>query len=265
MRSDSNGYGQAYAGDGVGYARGYARRLLLASAALVATAGQAGAQAIVNDPPAIVQRAIQHGETLLQWGSTIRSWKEQLEGMQRQYMQIRATYDSLTNGRSFGSVGQMLMDEAMRRPGAPSNRIAGALAGVDTFAASSSYMARNSFRAPTGTDYEALEMQRRSQSLANIQSNAMEGIETAERRITGLLEFLGIVESQKDLQASAALGNRVASEQVALQNEADRLKRLEIMIATQRDVNTMRDREAGRAASQSWYDNTAGAFDVPWR
>ena len=233
------------------------RFLLLAGVALAALA-PAPAAAQFTDVPAIAQRTAHQIQTLAQW-------KIQVDNMVTRVRQAKNQLDSITGIRSVEGAGRVLMNEALRRPSAPSVQILDYLEGTVRAGNMERWERMRRYEPrPDDTDYDAEELRRRRTGLANVQAELFRGIEAAEERVVGLLELLGLVERQEDMRGGQALDTRIKAEGELLANEETKLRRFAALMQAQERSDTLRDREEGRRQADVYYERTLGVWDVPW-
>ena len=234
------------------------KRTLLATTLLVIAPFTASAQGIpVYDNANIIQRATQFGQT-------IQHWNSQRVGMQNQFNQLAGIYGAATGGRPMDALGQVLSAAGIYLPGLQSGDVMQALAGASHYGNALETVQRNLLALPVGTDPDAVEMGLRRSALANRVEHALEAVRAAETRLTGLRDLRDRAGRTADIQESMALQNRISAEQASLMNDNDRTQQFAALAAAQDRVEAMRDREAGRQASQEWYDATKHVWSVRW-
>ena len=228
------------------------KRILLAGAsALVLVAAMlpapAAAQGItVYDNANLVSRGLQHTETLRQWATQARD-------MERQYGQLRSTFEAIAHTNSVSGLASNLGGLANTIPGA--GEVSGLLRGVGSIGNAGAILQGNRVFSATGSDFSATELHRRAQGLANIQALAYRQMQASEQRALGLQELLEEIDGQPDLQASAALGNRIASEQTFLAAQQQQLAQLQIMQRSQEQVDVLRVEERQRRDAEAYRDS----------
>ena len=102
-------------------------------------------------------------------------------------------------------------------------------------------------------------MQRRAQAAANIQAEAQAGMERADERIAYLNQLQQSIQDQPDVTAVAAVGARVSSEHLFLQNEANNVSRLQLIQQTQLRVDQQRAAEHDRQSAEDWTSQSTAA------
>ena len=231
------------------------KRILLAGASALALAvvapSVAHAQATVIDPARIAQSAQQQIQTILQW-------KSQLDGMQQQHRQLRATFDAIAHTNSVQGLASSLGRLSNTVPG--SGQMQGLARGVGSVAGAAAQLQGNRAFAATGNDFSAQELRRRAQGVANIQAVALQQMRASEQRIAGIDELLGQIDGQPDLQASAALGNRIGSEQAFLAAQQQQLAQLQVLQRSQEQSDAIRAEEKGRRDAEAWEARTEWAW-----
>lgn len=226
------------------------KRILLAGASalvLAVAAPSAGhAQIPVTDAAHIAKSAAQHLATIQQWTS-------QLRGMEQQYNQLRSTYEAIAHTNSVQGLASNLGRLSNTVPGAA--QILGITRGVGGIADAASILQGNRVFSATGGDWSATELNRRAQGLANIQAVAYQQMQASEQRLAGLQELMDEVDAQPDMQASAALGNRIAAEQTFLSAQQQQLTQLQILQRSQEQVDMLRAEERQRQSAEQYRDS----------
>lgn len=234
------------------------RRLLLASVSVIGISSTAMAQGIpVWDNAQIIQRA-------MQFGQTAQSWATQARQMKATYDQVSNVVTSLTGPRPMDGVAASLGMVGIYLPGLQSGSVTDAFWGMSSYGAAAQTLQRNMAAIPTNGELDLKEILLRQTGLANRWENAMAAFRVSETRNTAISELRAKAGRTMDLQESMALQNRIAAEQAALTNEADRAQYVIAMQQIQDRVQEARDREAGRLSSLAWAQSTQGAWNVRW-
>ena len=194
------------------------------------------------------------------WAQQASQMVQQLNQAVQRYQQLQATFASITGARDVTSVASAL--NSLRSVLPPSGTVPGIANGGTVAAGTSGFLQTNRVYTPTGTDFEAQEMQRRQQAYANLQAMALTGMQRAEERRDSFQEFVAAAGTQPDTQASASLQNRIQLEQAMLANEQEELTHIRVMAQMQASVDAEREQEAGRQASEAWAAKTAGAWST---
>lgn len=232
------------------------RRALMVGAglaALLAAQPKANAQAVVVCPlcaqeiPEAINRA-----------AIVANWITQLERMKLQYDQMVTTYRSITEARTVSDVGRALY--ALRDTTSTAAQLQGYAFGHGTSLGAAGFMGMNRYKAPVGDDFEAQEINRRQQAVANMQAEAQRGMEAAEERRDSLEEFVDRINGTPDLKDAAGIQARLQQETVELQNQHTKLQQLAMLSQTEDKVDALRAQEAGRAAAADWRENTESAW-----
>lgn len=228
------------------------RRTLMAGASAlalaVATPGAARAQIPVMDALANAQAQITNSQLYQQVAQAVATVRQ----LEQQYQQLQATYNALAHTTSVSGLANRLGGVAN---GYGATEIGGALTGVGGLAGSAEQVAALRFFSSTGTDFTATEMTRRAQRLGNVQAAALQGMRQSEQRIAGLRELMGEIDGQPDVQASAALANRIQAEHALLSAQQQQLAQLQLMAATQQQGDVLRAEEAQRQSAERWRDS----------
>ena len=189
---------------------------------------------------------------------------KQLTVLRDQYRQLQATYETLSHPNAVLDIGRDLLNEQMRSPGTAPTAIPGLAFGSRAARNADRFLDQNRLYAPDGDDFAAQEMRRRAQVTANLQAEALAGMERAQDRMAGLDELQASIEAQPDVTALAAVQARMASEQLFLQNEAANVGRLQLMQQTAARVDQDRAEQAGRRDAEEWRGRSMQAFERAW-
>lgn len=229
-------------------------RIMLAACAACALVQPAAAQGVpVYDNANVIQRGLQHGETLRQWASQIRE-------MERHYRQLQATYRSLSHANNVGDLARVLGVPGVRSPMPSATTMGGIASGLERAAEVGRFIGRNTHYDPTGDDWAAREMRRRSVAVANVQAVIERNMLAAEQRLRGIAELQAEIDAQPDVQASAALGNRIQAERLALQNHQTAQQDLAALQVAQQRVDEQRLMEKGREDAEEYARSTDWAW-----
>ena len=228
------------------------KRTLLAGAATASLAltvpGMARAQIPVTDALANAQAQITNSQLYQQVAQAVATVRQ----LEQQYQQLQATYNVLAHTTSVSTYASRLGGVAN---GFGGNQIGGAMTGVGSLAGAADQVATLRFFSSSGTDFSATEMTRRAQRLGNIQAAAMQGMQQSEQRIAGLRELMTEIDGQPDIQASAALNNRIQAEHALLSAQQQQLAQLQLMAATQQQGDLLRAEEAQRQSAERYRDS----------
>ena len=184
---------------------------------------------------------------------TLRQWATQARDMERQYGQLRSTFEAIAHTNSVSGLASNLGGLSNIIPGA--GEVSGLLRGAGSIGNAGAILQGNRVFSATGNDFSATELHRRAQGLANIQALAYRQMQASEQRALGLRELLEEIDGQPDLQASAALGNRIASEQTFLAAQQQQLAQLQIMQRSQEQVDVLRVEERQRRDAEAYRDS----------
>ena len=180
------------------------------------------------------------------------------ENMERQYGQLRSTFEAIAHTNSVSSLASNLGGLSNTIPGA--GEVSGLLRGVGSIGNAGTILQGNRVFSATGNDFSAQELRRRAQGVANIQAVALQQMRASEQRIAGIDELLGQIDGQPDLQASAALGNRIGSEQAFLAAQQQQLAQLQVLQRSQEQSDAIRAEEKGRRDAEAWEARTEWAW-----
>jgi hypothetical protein len=224
--------------------RSMKRTLLAAAAALPlagAPPGAAWAQIPVTDALANSQLAQQVTHALAS-----------LRQLEMQYQQLQATYNSLAHSTSVSGLANRLGSTAN---GLGASEMGSALSGAGGLAGSAQQMANLRAFSSTGSDWSAQEMTRKAQRLSNIQAVAMQQMRASEQRILGLRELMSEADAQPDIQASAALNNRIQAEHALLTAQQQQLAQLQMMARSEEQADLLRAEEMQRQSAEHYRDS----------
>jgi hypothetical protein len=217
------------------------RTLLAGATALgLAVPGMAGAQIPVTDALANSQLAQQVAHAL----GTLRQ-------LEMQYRQLQATYNVLAHTTSVSALARRLGATAN---GLGAGEMGAALSGTGGLAGSAQQMANLRAFSSAGRDWNAQEMTRKAQRLGNIQAVALQQMRVSEQRIAGLRELMSEADAQPDIQASAALNNRIQAEHALLAAQQQQLTHLQMIARTEEQADLLRAEEMQRQSAEQWRD-----------
>jgi len=234
------------------------KRTLLAGAAALALAvaapGAARAQIPVTDALANAQAQITNTQLYQQVAQAVATVRQ----LEQQYAQLQATYNVLAHTTSVSGYASGLGRVAN---GFGASEIGGVMTGAGSMAGTAEQVANLRFFQSQGTDFSATELTRRAQRLGGIQAAAMQGMQQSEQRIAGLRELMAEVDGQPDIQASAALNNRIQAEHALLSAQQQQLAQLQMMASVQQQGDILRAEEAQRQSAEQWRDSLPALGD----
>lgn len=227
------------------------RRLVGVAAVLLLPAAQVQAQTVFCTNCADEITSIAHQVQVL------AQWAQQIQAMRLQYEQLVMTYQSISHLNP-GSLQMAagLLNNASRLPGSEPAAIPGLNYGQGLSGAGQPFYDQNHYYTPQGNDWEVQEMQRREYATANLQGEAQTGITTIRQRLAGLDELQASIPTQPDVQATAAINARIASEKAYLSNETNHIQNLAMLQQTQAHVDQQRAEQYSRQSA----DNAAAAW-----
>ena len=234
------------------------KRTLLAGAAVAALAlvmpGTARAQIPVTDALANAQAQITNSQLYQQVAQAVATVRQ----LEQQYSQLQATYNVLAHTTNVSGYANGLGRVAN---GLGATEIGGVMTGAGSMAGTAEQVANLRFYSSSGTDFSATELTRRAQRLGGIQAAAMQGMHQSEQRIAGLRELMGEIDGQPDVQASAALNNRIQAEHALLSAQQQQLAQLQMMASVQQQGDLLRAEEAQRQSAEQWRDSLPALGD----
>jgi type IV secretion system protein VirB5 len=224
--------------------RNVIRKSALALAICGAVSGLAHAQLVVIDPSNLAQ-AVEQVTQLVQ----------QLKVLQEQYAQLQATYAAIAHAPQgqLNQLGAQLNVDQYRNALPTQSSTLGAVMngtgqGTGNLASSTqNYLGQNRVYAPTGTDFQAQEMQRRATSVAGSQAMAAELYQSASNRITTLRAIEAQLANAPDAKAVADIQARLLAEQTYIQAQQVQAQSLAMWQASQqRNEEQRRDEDRRR-------------------
>ena len=206
------------------------------------------AQIPVTDALAHAQTQITNSQLYQQVAQAVATVRQ----LEQQYQQLQATYNALAHTSSVSGYASRLGGVAH---GFGATEVSGMMNGTGALAGTAEQVANLRFHSSTGTDFSATEMSRRAQRLGGLQAAALQGMRQSEQRIVGLRELMAEVDGQPDLQASAALNNRIQAEHALLSAQQQQLAQLQLMATTQQQGDLLRAEEAQRHSAERYRDS----------
>lgn len=233
------------------------KRTLFAGASALAFAlstpsSPAAAQGIpVYDNAGFLRQGAQHIETIGRWTS-------QLRAMEQQYTQIYRTANSLAHTTSVQGLASDLGRLSNTVPGA--GAVGDLARGVGGIAGAAAQARSITGGVTAGPGFSAAELDRRVRSVANFQSLALQQARSVEGRISGIRGLLAEIDAQPDVQASAALGNRIQAEGAFLAAQQQQLAQLQILQRAQEQADGLREQERARLSAEELGQATEWAW-----
>ena len=210
--------------------------------------GTARAQIPVTDAIANAQAQITNSQLYQQVAQAVATVRQ----LEAQYQQLQETYSAIAHTTSVSGLASRLGGVAN---GLGATEIGGLLNGAGSLAGTAEQVASLRLFSSTGTDLTATELTRRAQRIGGIQAAALQGVRQTEQRIAGLRELMSEVDGQPDLQASAALGNRIQAEHALLGAQQQQLAQLQLMARAGESADLLRAEEAQRRSAEQWRDS----------
>jgi type IV secretion system protein VirB5 len=224
----------------------YIRRLT--SVGLLAMAGFAGtsyAQTVVIDPAVISQIVLQ------------------LKQMIAEYQVLQSSLAAVQHGSpNIMGIAPGLMSGQMRLPGSSASMMPGLNFGSGLTSGGSSFYGQNHVYTPTGTDWQAQELQRRQVATANIQGESQTGMTQIAARIASLAQLEASIQSQPDVTAVAAVNARINAEHAYLANESNNVSNLRLLQQSQATVDQQRAEQHDRQQAEQW--GSASSVQAGW-
>jgi hypothetical protein len=220
----------------------------VAALALAVLPSTARAEMAVTDALSHAQAEITNSQLYQQVAqavATVRSLEQQYQQLQATYNVLAHTTDVMTMASRLGSVAN----------GYGASEIGGMMTGVSSLAGTAEQVANLRFYSSSGTDFSATELTRRADRLGGIQAAAMQGMRQSEQRIAGLQDLMAEIDGQPDVQASAALNNRIQAEHALLSAQQQQLAQVQLMAQTQAQGDQLRAEEAQRQSAEQWRDS----------
>ncbi|UZO95028.1 VirB family protein (plasmid) [Roseomonas mucosa] len=216
------------------------RKLLLAGAmalAIGAGAAPAHAQWTVIDPSNLAQAVEQ-----------VRQLQQQYQTLQQQLQTAQQTYESVTHApdNALRDLGQQFNVDQFRNALPNTQSITNMMDGQAIGAQAQQYLNRNRVYQPTGDDFNAQELNRGAQSIANNQAVATQLYQSASARITALQGLESQLQSAPDAKAVADIQARIAQEQAMIQAQQVQAQSLGMMQQAQERNERQRSVEQRR-------------------
>lgn len=218
------------------------RFLLSAAAALALSAGEARAQAIVNDPINLVENAATAVSTAKTAGEMVAA----VQQLRRTYTLLDNTYQAIAHttdlrgaARALGGASRWALPEGSQVPdlltalGRGSWGRAAAL--IDGSRA-------HKTEEPELLEYQE-EMDRRERITSNVQSIVLDLSDDIQRRIEGIDLLLDRAEEGKDGTENAAVANLIALEGKNMQAHRDAVMNAQVMLMADDRVTKQRDEQ----------------------
>jgi hypothetical protein len=181
-----------------------------------------------------------------------------------QYQQLQATTAAVQHlNPNVGQIAPGLQAPQMQLPGAPATAMPGLTSGTSGLtSAGQQFFSQNSIYQPTGTDFAATEMARQVTATSNIQGEIQTGMQAIAARLASLTQLTNQVQSQPDVQSSAALNARISAEQAYLANSSQNVANLQLMANMQQQASALRAQQNGR--QQADQAAAASAANAGW-
>ena len=222
------------------------RTFLLAGAAALAFAAAVprpahalfGAGDIVFDPTAVAKLT------------------DEISTLERQYAQLQQTYQALAHLTSINGVATGLGLPAVQNPLGAVSQVPGLLNGSQLAAGAQQFLDANRYHQPQGNDFLAQEMQRRSQSTANIQALAQQNLQATEDRMAGLQELQGQIDASPTTQDMGAVQARLNAESNFIQVQQTQAQQLQVLQHVQEQASQQRVAEWQRQSAERQFNST---------
>jgi type IV secretion system protein VirB5 len=223
------------------------RKLIMAGVSALticgAVTGPAHAQWTVIDPSNLAQ-AVQQVQQL----------QQQLQVMQQQYQQLIQTYQAIAHvpSNAVNQLGQQLNVDQFRNALPSQSNVLGSVMNGTTLGSGNlgstaqGYLNQNRVYAPTGSDFQAQEMQRNAYSVAGTQAMASELYQSAANRVSALQRIEGQLAAAQDAKAVADLAARINAEQTYIQAQQVQAQSLAMWQQSQQRNQDQRQEEQRR-------------------
>jgi hypothetical protein len=229
-----------------------------ASAALLALAPSgAHAQIPVTDAIAAAQQEIMNTQMYQQVAqaiSTVRQLQQSYQMLTSQYNQLVSTYNAIVHATSVQGLASGL---GRLSNGLGATEIGGLMNGVGSLAGTEDQIARMRILDFSGSGVTLNEIDRRLTRIGSTYSMAQQGIAQTEQRLAGLQELMRQIDSQPDLQASAALQNRIQGEVALINAQQQQYAQLQLIASAQAREDEVRAEIIQRTSVERWRDSLA--------
>jgi type IV secretion system protein VirB5 len=184
----------------------------------------------------------------------VKQLTQQLSVIQQQYQQLMQTYQAIAHlpQSAVNQLGQQLNVSQFRNALPSQSSILGAAMNGTSLgsggfgSAAKGYLADNSIYAPTGSDFQAKEMQRNATSVAGTQAMASELYQSAADRVAALQGIESQLANAPDTKAVADIQARVATEQAYIQAQQVQAQSLAMWQSSQERNQGQRAQEERR-------------------
>lgn len=225
---------------------------LLIASSLVALCGTAHAQYVVVDPQQIAREAAEAGRNLSQL-------EQQFQQLKQSYQEAVQTYFAVAHTPNLANLTPSLNTSGILNPLGSVGQVPSIMSG-STFggfsSAASQFMSQNQYYAPSGSDPQAQEMNRESQSTAGVEAMAYTNLQSTQERINempALREEIGAVNNEMDISAVNA---RIAADQDDVQTLSAQAQQLQLLQAAQIQVSQQRREQKDRQDADSLFNDT---------
>ncbi len=228
-------------------------RVLLATTAVFLVAGAslrpAAAQMAVLDGTAASNAINELKQEAQQWATL----KQQLTTMQSQLTTATDQLNATQHGNAVMSIARGLMNGTAQMPGSTSGAIPGMAFGSGMQGQAQRFYDQNHVYTPQGSDFAAQEMERKQEATANMQGEVQTGMDVADERVSMLNEMLYNIQDNDDPTYLAAAQAHIQSEQSFLANEQTKIARLQLVQATQAQVDQQRAEQNARKEAEDMH------------
>ncbi len=183
----------------------------------------------------------------------------QYQTMQAQLGTMNNMLSAIQHGNAVMTVARGLMNSTAQMPGSTSGAIPGMAFGAGLQGQAQRFYTQNHVYTPTGNDFAAQEMERKQQATANMQGEVQTGMDVADERVSMLNEMLYDIQNNDDPTYLAAAQAHIQSEQSFLANEQTKIARLQLVQATQAQVDQQRAEQNARKEAEDMHSAAAAA------
>jgi type IV secretion system protein VirB5 len=219
--------------------------LAAAAAALLLTAGPAGAQQIVHDP-------INYASLIQQAQTAIT----QLQQLKQQVTQAQQLYAGFNTGSNVGSLATLLNSPGVRGfvpdVGVFEAAAKGDFTGLHQLGQKAqSIRQANQLYTPPANDPRGQDLEAAGDRAARDMALGLQTATTGAQRLAGLQTLNAAIDGAGDVRAVIDLQARIAAEHAMIANDQMRLQGLAMAQAAEDRLQVQRDRERAAAASDA--------------
>lgn len=209
--------------------------------------------------PASAQMAVLDGTAALNFIKQMEQMKTDWQTAKDQLGTMQTMLSAIQHGNAVMSVARGLMNSTAQMPGSNSGAIPGMAFGAGLQGQAQRFYTQNHVYTPQGSDFAAQEMERKQEATANMQGEVQTGMDVADERVSMLNEMLYDIQNNDDPTYLAAAQAHIQAEQSFLANEQTRIARLQLVQATQAQVDQQRAEQNARREAEDLHAASVAA------